>query len=132
MKSGVCDDWQTSSDRMWSAIARKKAAVAVGHSILVISYYVIERDQPYDELGEDFFFKRQTTDAYKKRLVRQLERLGHRVTLEPLPQMALGGTAQVIFNPDLIGNHTSGSAGFRSSFRSASSLRTTRLTVLVH
>jgi transposase len=67
----------------------KKAAVAVGHSILVICYHVLEREVPYEELGEDYFQQQRSGEAYtKKRLVRQLERLGHKVTLEPLPQSA--------------------------------------------
>jgi transposase len=64
----------------------KKAAVAVGHSILVIAYHVLEREVPYEELGEDYFERRRSSEAYAKRLVRQLERLGHKVALEPLPQ----------------------------------------------
>jgi transposase len=66
----------------------KKAAVAVGHSILVIAYYVLLRDLPYEELGPDYFIDRESPEAYKRRLVRQLERLGHSVTLQPLPQTA--------------------------------------------
>ena len=66
----------------------KKAAVAVGHSILVICYHVLERSVPYEELGEDHFDRRRSSEAYAKRLVRQLERLGHKVELEPLPQTA--------------------------------------------
>jgi transposase len=64
----------------------KKAAVAVGHSILVICYHVLERSVPYEELGEDYFDRRRSSEAHAKRLVRQLERLGHKVELEPLPQ----------------------------------------------
>ncbi len=64
----------------------KKAAVAVGHSILVIAYHVLERGEPYHELGEDHFHRRRSEEAYRKRLVRQLEKLGHRVVLEPSPQ----------------------------------------------
>jgi transposase len=64
----------------------KKAAVAVGHSILVICYHVLEREVPYEELGEDYFHRQRSGEAYAKRLVRQLERLGHKVVLEPLPQ----------------------------------------------
>jgi transposase len=64
----------------------KKAAVAVGHSILVICYHVLERSVPYEELGEDYLDRRRSSEAYAKRLVRQLERLGHKVALEPLPQ----------------------------------------------
>jgi transposase len=66
----------------------KKAAVAVGHSILVIAYHILERGEPYQELGEDYFNRRRSEEAYRKRLVRQLERLGHRVVLESLPQSA--------------------------------------------
>jgi transposase len=66
----------------------KKAAVAVGHSILVICYHILQRGQPYQELGEDYFNRRRSEEVYRKRLVRQLERLGHRVVLEALPQPA--------------------------------------------
>jgi transposase len=66
----------------------KKAAVAVGHSILVIAYHVLEREVPYEDLGEDYFHRQRSGEAYTKRLVRQLERLGHKVVLEPLPQSA--------------------------------------------
>jgi transposase len=66
----------------------KKAAVAVGHSILVICYHVLEREVPYEELGEDYFHRQRSGEAYTKRLVLQLERLGHKVALEPLPQSA--------------------------------------------
>ena len=60
--------------------------MAVGHSILVICYHVLEREVPYEELGEDYFHRHRSGEAYAKRLVRQLERLGHKVALEPLPQ----------------------------------------------
>jgi transposase len=63
----------------------KKAAVAVGHSILVIAYHLLDRDQPYRDLGADYFTKRQSSESYKRRLIRQLERMGHTVTLEPAP-----------------------------------------------
>src|SRR5215203_4543445 len=66
----------------------KKAAMAVGHSILVICYYIVQRGEPYQELGEDYFNRRRSEEAYRKRLVRQLERLGQRVVLEALPQPA--------------------------------------------
>ncbi|MGH3148838.1 MAG: IS110 family transposase [Rubrobacter sp.] len=66
----------------------KKAAVAVGHSILVIAYHLLERKEPYEDLGEDYYVRerRCSSEAHAKRLVRQLERLGHKVVLEPLVQ----------------------------------------------
>ncbi len=67
-----------------------KATVAVAHSILVSAYYILERGVPYDELGELYFQRRdqENIERYRRRLVRQLERLGHKVTIEPLPDAA--------------------------------------------
>ncbi len=58
-----------------------KAIVAVAHSILVIAYHLLERDKPYDELGGDYFIERQNKDAYQRRLVTQLQRMGYEVAL---------------------------------------------------
>jgi hypothetical protein len=41
-------------------------------------------DQPYSDLGGDYFLERHRGQAYKNRLVRQLQRMGHKLTLEPL------------------------------------------------
>ncbi|MCA1701584.1 MAG: IS110 family transposase, partial [Actinobacteria bacterium] len=76
--------------RIKSRRGHAKATVATGHKILTAAYHVLDRGVPYDELGEDFFYRRDTehTERYRRRLVRQLERLGHQVTLEPLPEAA--------------------------------------------
>jgi transposase len=66
----------------------EKATIAVAHSILVSIYYVLARHEPYNELGDRFFLERRDVDAYRRRLVRQLERLGHQVILQPLPEAA--------------------------------------------
>ncbi|MGB0093415.1 MAG: hypothetical protein WBP81_12920, partial [Solirubrobacteraceae bacterium] len=41
--------------------------------------HVLDKGVPYNELGEEFFYRRDTenTERYKRRLVHQLERLGH-------------------------------------------------------
>jgi transposase len=67
-----------------------KATVSTGHSILVAAYYMLQRDVPYQDLGDDYFHRRDREHAerYRRRLVHQLERLGHKVTLEPLPDVA--------------------------------------------
>lgn len=61
-----------------------KATVAVAHSILIAAYYVLLRATPYQDLGPDYLLTGDSPDAYRARLVRQLERLGHTVTLGPL------------------------------------------------
>jgi hypothetical protein len=73
--------------RIKRARGGKKAAVAVGHTILVAAYHMRD-DVPFADLGADYFQRGQNTTAHVRRLVRQLESLGHRVTLEPLPESA--------------------------------------------
>jgi hypothetical protein len=51
--------------------------------VLVIAWHRRTRNQPSTDLGADCFLERQTSKAYKHRLVRQLQRIGHKVTLEP-------------------------------------------------
>ena len=60
-----------------------RAAVAVGHSILVITWHLLSTGETYTDLGGDYFDKRRNSTAHQKRLVAQLEAMGHRVTLEP-------------------------------------------------
>lgn len=66
---------------------KNRALVAVGHSILVIIYHVLSRRESYSELGGNYFDKRNV-EVQRKRLVRQLESLGLKVTLEELPDAA--------------------------------------------
>lgn len=58
----------------------KKAIIAVAHSILVIAYHLIQRQEPYHELGADYFDKRRP-EATAKRLIKRLENLGFEVQL---------------------------------------------------
>jgi hypothetical protein len=58
-----------------------RAQVAVAHSILVAAYWMLKRDQPYHDLGPDWHVRRDT-EAHTRRLVAQLERLGHTVALD--------------------------------------------------
>jgi transposase len=59
-----------------------RAQVAVAHSILVSAYYMLTRDEPYQDLGADWLARRNT-EAHTRRLVAQLEKLGHTVVLDP-------------------------------------------------
>ncbi len=60
----------------------KRAAVAVGHSILVIYYHLLKTGQPYQEKGANYFSELDRQHA-ERRLTKQLERLGYQVTLTP-------------------------------------------------
>ena len=61
---------------------KKKAIMAVAHSILVIAYHLIQRKEPYRELGGDYFDKPRPEVATKQ-LVKRLEQLGYSVVLHP-------------------------------------------------
>jgi hypothetical protein len=67
--------------RLARRIGKKKAAVAVGHSILVIAWHLLTDDADYADLGGDYFVKRDAQRA-RSRAIGQLEALGYRVTLE--------------------------------------------------
>jgi transposase len=60
----------------------KRAAVAVAHSMLVSAYHMLQRDEPYSDLGVAWLEQRHR-DAHTRRLVAQLQRLGHAVILDP-------------------------------------------------
>ena len=58
---------------------KKRAIVAVAHSILVISYHIIQRKLPYQDLGGDYFDK-QRPEATAKRLLMRLQHLGYDIS----------------------------------------------------
>jgi transposase len=60
---------------------RKRALVAVGHTVLAIAYHLLSRSTTYQDLGPGYLEKLEP-DRRTRQLVRQLERLGHKVTLE--------------------------------------------------
>jgi transposase len=68
--------------RLARRIGKKKAAMAVGHSILVIAWHLLTEDCDYHDLGGDFFIRRDT-DRARHRAVAQLQALGYHVTLQP-------------------------------------------------
>jgi len=73
--------------RLVARRGKKKAAIAVAHSLLVIAYHVLKNQTPYRDLGVDFL-----DNLNLKRLqryhVRRLENLGFKVTIEPLQEAA--------------------------------------------
>ena len=73
--------------RLVRRMGKKKALVAVGHSILVIVYHVLANRASYQELGGDYFDRRNTA-RQRQRLIRQLESLGLKVTVEEMAQAA--------------------------------------------
>jgi transposase len=66
---------------------KRRAVVAVGHSILLIVYHVLKRRQPYQDRGRNYFDERDR-NLVARQSVRRLEQLGYTVTLETSPQVA--------------------------------------------
>jgi transposase len=66
---------------------KKRALVAVGHSLLVISHYVLKRRQAYYDLGSNYF-EELHRQRMARNLVKRLENLGYKVTLEALSPVA--------------------------------------------
>ena len=68
--------------RLAHRIGKKKAAVAVGHSILIIAWHLLRDDCDYDDLGGDYFTRRADPEHQRDRLIRRLHDLGYQVTLQ--------------------------------------------------
>jgi transposase len=60
---------------------KKRALVALGHTVLGIAYQLLTRKQPYHDLGVAYFDKLEH-NRVKRRLVHRLERMGYEVVLQ--------------------------------------------------
>jgi transposase len=68
--------------RLAARRGKKRALLAVGHSILVIIYHVLRNHVDYHDLGADFF-DRLEPERLRRYLVRRLQHLGFDVALTP-------------------------------------------------
>ncbi len=71
----------------YAQIARRrgpnKAAVAVAHSLTDVIWHLLSTGERFTDLGADYYQSRRDPERETRRLVRQLEGLGHSVTLTP-------------------------------------------------
>jgi transposase len=73
--------------RLAARRGKRRAILAVAHSIIVSVFYMLWRQEPYHDLGANYFDERRrhyTVD----RLASRIEHLGYRVQLEPLSATA--------------------------------------------
>ena len=68
--------------RLAARRGKKRAVVAVAHSLLVRVYYLLLHQTVYEELGGRYFDERDR-QAVERRAVQRLQALGYKVTLEP-------------------------------------------------
>jgi transposase len=67
--------------RLAARRGKKRALVAVGHTLLGIVYAVLKKKSAYRELGADYL-DRQDKEKLTARLLKRLEKLGVKVTVE--------------------------------------------------
>ena len=63
--------------------AKKRAIVAIAHTLAVIIWHVLTTGTAYTDLGPDFYATRSDPAKETQRLIAKLEALGHKVTLAP-------------------------------------------------
>jgi transposase len=68
--------------RLAARRGKKRALLAVGHTLLVIIYHMLKTGACYQDLGPDFFEKLKP-EQYRRYLVKRLESLGYDVELKP-------------------------------------------------
>jgi transposase len=69
----------------WQIRGRRGDAKAIGatrHDILIAYYHIVSDRVPFRELGPDWLARRHSPEHRTRRLVKQLEALGHTVTLD--------------------------------------------------
>ena len=70
--------------------AKKKAITAIAHTLLKIAYQVLKTGTPYQDLGADFYTRRNSPEEQQKYLERQLQKLhpGCTITISISPPEA--------------------------------------------
>lgn len=68
--------------RLVKRLGRKRAIVAIAHSMLIAIWWMLTEDCDYQDLGADFYDRFNNTEAETRRLIRRLEHLGHHVTID--------------------------------------------------
>ena len=69
--------------RLVRRMGKKKALVAAAHALAVMIYHMVDRSEPYTELGADYFERTQPEKQLRYH-VKRLQTLGFKVTLEKL------------------------------------------------
>jgi transposase len=70
--------------RVMARRGRKRALVALQHSILIAIWHMFTNDTTYHDLGANYFVERAGKARATRRLIGQLNHLGYQVTLNPL------------------------------------------------
>ena len=70
--------------RRFGKNSQSKAIFVVAHSMLVTIWHLLADESDYADLGADWFDRRSDNERHARRLAHQIERLGYKVTVEPV------------------------------------------------
>lgn len=73
--------------RLAARRGKKRAIVAIGRSMLVSIWHMLSRQEPYQDLGAEYYDQRRK-DTKVSYFTKQLSKLGFMVTLDPAPTAA--------------------------------------------
>jgi transposase len=71
----------TQFHRLTARRGKKRALIAVAHTILIIMYSMLRNGAEYQDLGVNYFDEREK-ELVARRVVRRLEKIGYKVNLE--------------------------------------------------
>jgi hypothetical protein len=84
-------DSKTNSLPGWGFLLRYFGDFYIGadmaNTILSMAWYLLTHQQPYQDLGADYFHRLEGATA-QRYYIKQLQKMGFRVTLEPLDKAA--------------------------------------------
>jgi hypothetical protein len=60
-----------------------RATAAVARAMIVAIYYMLKRNEPFNDLGADYYFA-QDEEKIKNKLIKNFGKLGYEVTLTPI------------------------------------------------
>ncbi len=69
--------------RTFGKKGKQQALVAVAHALLVTAWHVLATDTDFRDLGPDYFATRRDAKQRERYLIRELEKLGYQVDLQP-------------------------------------------------
>jgi hypothetical protein len=73
--------------RLASRRGKKRATLALAHTLLIMAYHIVKEQCTYNELGADYF-DRLNEHYLIKRLTSRIEALGYHITIEREPLAA--------------------------------------------
>ena len=69
--------------RWFGKKSESKAIFVVAHSMVITIWHLLAENCDYQDLGSDWFARRNDAEHHARRLAHQIERLGYKVTVEP-------------------------------------------------